>query len=78
MLGTEFQTVSPARDDEEIRQRHQANRAAWNEGAGHYTNGLAEDIAFLRDGGSTLHPLERANLGDLSTWCKTALARRAD
>lgn len=58
---------------EEVRARHEANRAAWNEGAARYTEEVAETIAFLRAGGSNLHPVERANLGDLRAWCRTAI-----
>ncbi len=57
----------------EVRARHEANRAAWNEGAARYTEEVAETIAFLRNGGSNLHPVERANLGDLRAWCRTAI-----
>ena len=32
-----------------------------------------ETLAFLQAGGSSLHPIERANLGDLRTWCGTAI-----
>lgn len=58
---------------EEVRARHQANRAAWNEGAARYAEEVAETIAFLRAGGSNLHPVERANLGNLRAWCHTAI-----
>jgi SAM-dependent methyltransferase len=56
-----------------VSARHQSNRAAWNEGAAYYTKNLDESIAFLRGGGSSLHPVERANLGDLRAWCGTAI-----
>ena len=50
---------------EDVRARHEDNRRAWNEGATRYTSELEETIAFIRAGGSNLHPIERANLGDL-------------
>lgn len=56
-----------------MRRRHEQNRAAWNQGASHYTETLSDAIKFLRQGGSNLHPIERANLGDLSSWCRTAI-----
>ena len=62
-----------ARDDAEVRRRHEANRVAWNEGAQHYTVANEERITGLRAGRSTLHPVERAMLGDLRTWCGTAV-----
>jgi SAM-dependent methyltransferase len=52
--------------DPEIRRMHESNRSAWNEGARHYSDHLDETIAFLQDGNSNLHPIERRNLGDLS------------
>jgi len=70
---TEWQEETVARDEEDIRWRHEQNRVAWNQGASHYTETLPEAIEFLRGGGSSLHPVERANLGDLSTWCTTAI-----
>ncbi len=56
-----------------MRARHQDNRRAWNEGAASYTAGLEEAIAFIRSGRSSLHPIERANLGDLRPWCDVAI-----
>jgi SAM-dependent methyltransferase len=52
---------------------HQETGAAWNEVAANYERGEAEDIAFLRSGGSTLFAPERQILGDLSLWCKRAI-----
>ena len=63
----------PAATEAEVRERHAANRAGWNEGAAHYTAEVDDTIEFLRSGRSNLHPLERANLGDLSRWCGTAI-----
>ncbi|MBN1297469.1 GNAT family N-acetyltransferase [bacterium] len=58
---------------EDVLYRHEANRQAWNEGAVKYGEELAESIAFIRSGKSNMHPVERRNLGDLSTWCETAV-----
>jgi SAM-dependent methyltransferase len=63
----------PARDADEVRARHEANRASWNEGAVWYTDRIEEDIEFLRSGKSSVHPIERRNLGDLSPWCNRAI-----
>ncbi len=63
----------PADSPEEVRARHEANRIAWNEGAAHYAAELEETIAFIRGGGSNLHPIERANLGSLRPWCHVAI-----
>ncbi len=57
----------------EVRSRHEANRKAWNEGAVHYTAEIAGTMAFIAAGKSNLHPVERRNLGDLRSWCKTAI-----
>jgi SAM-dependent methyltransferase len=65
--------VSPARTVEEVRGRHEANRVAWNQAAEQYAREVDQTIQFIREGRSNLHPLERANLGDLRTWCKTAI-----
>ncbi len=69
----DFEPRPTAVDAEEVKARHEANRVVWNEGAARYTEEIAETIAFLRDGGSNLHPIERANLGDLRAWCRTAI-----
>jgi SAM-dependent methyltransferase len=53
---------------EEVQSRHEQNRAAWNEGAQYYTRQIEETIAFLREGKSNLHPVERRNLGDISQY----------
>ncbi len=72
-LGVTFQTEAPAATASEVRARHAANRAAWNEAADHYARRLDKAIAALGAGKSTLHPVERANLGDLKAWCGTAI-----
>ena len=69
----DFEPRPTAVDAEEVKARHEANRVAWNEGAARYTEEIAETIAFLREGGSNLHPIEHANLGDLRAWCRTAI-----
>lgn len=69
----EFLAHAPATTAEEVRARHEANRAAWNEGAARYTAEIEETIAFLAAGGSNLHPVERTNLGDLAAWCRMAI-----
>ena len=53
-----------ARDEEEIRARHESNRRGWNEGAAHgYTPEIQTTIDFLKAGKSNLHPVERGYLG---------------
>jgi len=64
---------TPASGPDEVRARHQANRAGWNQGAARYSETLDDTVAFLRAGGSNLHPVERANLADLRSWCSTAV-----
>ncbi len=68
-----FHEERPPENDAEVRARHEANRAGWNEGAVRYTEGIQRTIDFLRAGGSNIHPIERANLGNLRVWCKTAV-----
>jgi len=58
---------------EEIRKRHENNRDSWNQGAAYYTKKMEETLAFLKAGKSSLHPIERADLGDLREWCSTAI-----
>ena len=70
---TPSQAEKPPQNEAEVRAMHESNRAAWNEGAIHYTQNLAETIAFLQAGNSNLHPIERQNLGSLGAWCKTAI-----
>jgi SAM-dependent methyltransferase len=71
--GLSYQVQPLASQPEEVRARHAANRIGWNEGATHYTATLDATLAFLREGGSSLHPIERANLGDLRSWCASAI-----
>jgi SAM-dependent methyltransferase len=59
--------------ESELRARHEANRAGWNEGAQHYTAEIPATVAFISQGKSNLHPVERRNLGDLRSWCQTAI-----
>ena len=55
------------------KQRHQANRAAWNEAAHNYEQVIERDIAFLRAGGKNLMAPELRYLADLGAWCKRAI-----
>jgi hypothetical protein len=48
-------------------------RAAWNQGAREYTGRLDDAIQFLRAGRGNLQSVERADLGDLRTWCRSAV-----
>lgn len=57
----------------EPRQRHQDNRAAWNEAAQRYAQEIEADIAFLRAGGKNLMEPELRLLADLHDWCKRAI-----
>ena len=62
--------------DPEVRRRHAANRAAWNEGARAYSAEIEQTAAFIAAGQSNLHPIERRNLahrGPLAQWCRCAV-----
>ncbi len=72
-MGEPFTVLPPAGDPAEVRRRHDSNRAAWDQGAAAYTADDEEAVAFLRAGGSNLHPVERRNLGDLRSWCEVAV-----
>lgn len=72
-LGERFEICPPPRTLQEVRERHEANRIGWNEGATVYTRHMQESIDFLQSGASSLHPIERANLGSLRAWCQTAI-----
>lgn len=71
--GWRWDAVEPARDEAEVRRRHESNRAAWNEAAQDYAAGNEDRIARLRAGESSIHPIEREMLVDLATWCDTAI-----
>lgn len=73
MENTTYTTIPTPNSEQEVRQRHAANRLAWNEGAERYSQELAETLVFLRDGHSNLHPIERQNLGELRSWCQSAI-----
>ncbi len=60
-------------DENEVRARHESNRANWNEGALAYTQDITTTVAFIRAGKSNLAAVERSNLGDLRTWCRHAV-----
>jgi SAM-dependent methyltransferase len=58
----------------EIKQTHQNNAVWWNETAVWYgERDEAEDIEFLRAGGTYLLDAEQQLLGDLAPWCKRAI-----
>ena len=65
--------VAVAPDVEEAKRRHQSNRQGWNEAAAKYSEKLEHTIEFIAGGGSSLHPIERRSLGDLKSWCETAV-----
>ena len=69
----DFQPEPPPAGADEVRQRHEANRLSWNQGAAAYSAELQESIEFLRLGKSNLHPIERRNLGELGAWCRRAI-----
>jgi SAM-dependent methyltransferase len=75
-INEQVELLAPARTAEDVRARHQSNRAAWNEAAARYSEGLARTIADLQAGKSNLHPIERENfleLGALADWCEVAV-----
>jgi SAM-dependent methyltransferase len=55
----------------DVRAMHEANRAAWNEGAVGYTEYIG-DMGMLPRGVTTLQPIELEHLGDLS-WVDRAI-----
>ncbi|GAC1652067.1 MAG: class I SAM-dependent methyltransferase [Herpetosiphon sp.] len=57
----------------ETYEMHQSNRAAWNEGAVWYEQGVEQNIAFLRAGGKNLEDPELRILHDLRVWCGRAV-----
>lgn len=68
-----YTTIPIADNEQEVRRRHTANRLAWNEGAERYSKEIGETLEFLRQGRSNLHPIERQNLGELRSWCHSAI-----
>ncbi len=63
-----------AADEREIRARHESNRRGWNEGAAHgYTPMVEDTIAFIRQGKSNLHPVERSYLASILPGCSLAI-----
>ena len=70
---TEESSFDRSPSESEVHARHESNRAGWNEGAQQYTEKIASTVAFISQGKSNLHPIERQNLGDLRTWCRTAI-----
>ena len=73
---SEWQEEAPAAGPAEVRARHEANRAAWNEGAAVYRRENEARVRALKEGKSNLHPIERENLaryGPLAEWCERAV-----
>ena len=71
-----FHEVPAAKDREEVKKWHEANRLAWNEAAIEYRDSNEQRIHDLRAGKSNLHPIERRNLekaGPLKDWCHRAI-----
>lgn len=72
--GFRIEPVATTADD--VARRHDANRAAWNEGAIAYHAELDAAREFIAAGRSNLHPVERRNLerhGPLASWCRRAI-----
>ncbi len=65
--------IKPTDNLDEVKKLHTANRKAWNEAAIKYSQGLDEAIAFIKGGKSSIHQIERSNLGNLHEWCDTAI-----
>ena len=59
-------------DAPDIREMHERNRAAWNDGAVGYDEHIG-DMDVLPGGGTTLKPVEIEHLGDLRPWCRRAI-----
>lgn len=57
----------------DIHALHQETGYAWDKAAVGYEREEADDIAFLRSGGSHLFAPERRLLGDLRPWCRCAI-----
>ena len=57
----------------DVYNLHQETGAAWNQAAANYERDEAEDIEFLRSGGSHLFAPERCILRDLRPWCHLAI-----
>jgi SAM-dependent methyltransferase len=72
----ELRSEKIASTADEVRFRHQNNRAAWNEAANSYTQENEERVRLLKTGKSSLHSVERRNferLGVISQWCNRAI-----
>lgn len=72
-LGMRWTREGLSQDMGDVKARHEANRQSWNEAALVYERQLGEWVDFLRAGKSSLHEIERRNLGDLSKWCRSAV-----
>jgi SAM-dependent methyltransferase len=60
-------------DTMSVREMHQQNRQAWNEGAARYAEEVERDIAYLRAGGRNLVAPELRYLENLGDWCRRAI-----
>ncbi len=56
-----------------VHEMHQSNRAAWNEAAAYYAEGLKERTEFLRAGGTYFCQSERPYLQGLGEWCRRTI-----
>lgn len=54
-------------------ERHQQNRAAWNEAAHYYEITFEQAVEFLKAGGKNLLKVELPCLERLSEWCERAI-----
>lgn len=46
------------------KEIHEQNRKAWNQGAVWYEKKIEQTIEFLKSGKSSIHPVEKQNIGD--------------
>lgn len=76
-MAVEWWEEEPATTPEEVRRRHAENKASWEQAAEVYAAEHEAALSMLRDGGSNLHPIERAILeshrGPLGDWCEVAI-----
>lgn len=76
-MAVEWWVEEPASDADEVRRRHEANKASWEQAAAIYGAELDGSLAALRAGESNLHPVERDLLlthrGPLDEWCEVAI-----
>ena len=72
-MTTTSRFVDVATSDDEVRERHQQNRVAWNQAAARYREWFDDQLAALQRDEEILHPLEREHLGELGQWCARAV-----